>query len=659
MPTPNDIFQQNLSILRQRDPQLAKRIEDAPPTALQWTESRSGPMTASVEHNGRALWLASKYDPQKEAGKLIEGIEHDKVACVVVLGLGIGYHVSALHKAMGEQGVLIVFEADAGVWRAVLERVDHRVWLMRGELILADSITDRAGLLERIERHAGTVTQGTHLLTHPPSRQRSDAEIQAFSTLVAEVLAFCRTNVATALVNAARTCRNLASNIDHYVAGADTDELHNIVKGYPAVCVAAGPGLVKNIDLLSDPETRANVVVIAAQTALKPLLARGIRPDFVTALDYSHISSRFYEGLPPLPDVTLVAEPKAHRTVLEGFPGPIRVPHSQFNDLLVDRLAKPRIKLKAGATVAHLSFYLAQHLGCDPIIFIGQDLGFSDGLYYAPGTAVHQVWSSELNPFNTIEMMEWKRVVRMKGHLRRTEDIHGRPIFTDEQMVTYLKQFERDFATAPQTILDATEGGVRKEHATITTLAEALKEHATRPIPKLPIPSMELDKNRLGQMRTILRDRLAETKDLRMTSQKSITILRQMQEHQRDQARVSKLFQQLNKMQRHVEHELAAAFNLVNSLNTIGTYKRAKADRSISHVSKDQFDRQTQQISRDIENLDWLTQACDEALSILDEARQRVDESYEKAKPKPGQPASIKTTPPIITRPGTSTAMPA
>ena len=247
----------------------------------------------------------------------------------------------------------------------------------------------------------------------------------------------------------------------------------------------------------------------------------------------------------------------------------------------------------------------------------------------------------------------------MKGHLRRTEDIHGRPIFTDEQMVTYLKQFERDFATAPQTILDATEGGVRKEHATITTLAEALKEHATRPVPKLPIPSMELDKNRLGQMRTILRDRLAETKDLRMTSQKSITILRQMQEHQRDQARVSKLFQQLNKMQRHVEHELAAAFNLVNSLNTIGTYKRAKADRSISHVSKDQFDRQTQQISRDIENLDWLTQACDEALSILDEARQRVDESYEKAKPKPAQPASIKTTPPIITRPDTSTAMPA
>ena len=33
--------------------------------------------------------------------------------------------------------------------------------------------------------------------------------------------------------------------------------------------------------------------------ALKPLLERGIRPHFVTALDYHEISERFYEGLTP------------------------------------------------------------------------------------------------------------------------------------------------------------------------------------------------------------------------------------------------------------------------------------------------------------------------------------------------------------------------
>ncbi len=645
MPQQSNILGLNLAVLRRQDPDLASRIEDAEPAALDWSDSKSGPLTAGIQHQDRTQWLASRYDPAKEAAKLVEGIEYDKIACVVVLGMGLGYHVAELSKQMGERGVLIVFEPDAGMWRAVLERIDHRGWLTRGELLLADSRTDRAALLERIEKHAGTVTQGMHLLTHPPTRQLHEQATKDFGKMIAEVLAFCRTNVATALVNAARTCRNLASNIDHYTAGAGTDELHQIAEGYPAVCVAAGPSLVKNVDLLSDPQTRSKVVLIAAQTVLKPLLARGIKPDFVTALDYSHISSRFYEGLPPLPDVTLVAEPKAHRMVLEGFPGPIRVPYSQFNDLLLDEMAVPRIALKSGATVAHLSFYLAQHLGCNPIIFIGQDLGFSDGLYYAPGTAVHQVWSSELNPFNTIEMMEWRRVVRMKGHLRKAEDIHGRPIYTDEQMVTYLKQFERDFATATQTILDATEGGVRKEHTTTITLAEALEKHATRPTPELPIPPKELDRARLGELRVLLRRRVREVNDLRSTAQKSTSILKQMLEHQRDQARVGKLFTQLNKLQRHVEQELASTFNLVNALNTVGSFKRAKADRAIAQVSKDKLTRQTNQIERDIENLDWLTQACDEALSILDEAQQRVDKSHRLARTEPQEKVNRKESP--------------
>ncbi len=631
MSKPNDILAKNLTLLARQDPELAERIKNAEPAELNWIESKAGPLTASMEHNGRPLWLASRYDPEKEADKLVSSIEHEKSACVVVLGLGLGYHVLELARDMGPRGVMVVYEPDVRIWRAALEKINHISWLIRPELVLADSQTDRAGLTTRLDKHAATITQGTHLLTHPPTRQRNPDQIKDFSQMVAEVLAFCRTNVATALVNAARTCRNLASNIDHYAAGNSTDELIDAAKGYPAICVAAGPSLVKNVDLLKDPDKRSKVVVIAAQTALKPLLARGIRPNFVTALDYSHISSRFYENLPDLPDVTLVAEPKAHRAILEGFPGPIRVAHSQFNEIILGDMSRKRTPIKAGATVAHLSYYVAQHLGCDPIIFIGQDLGFSDGLYYAPGTAVHQVWSSELNPFNTIEMMEWRRIVRMKGHLRRADDIHDRPIFTDEQMQTYLKQFERDFAKSPETILDATEGGVKKEHTTIITLAEALDQYATRDVPQIPIPPRELNADRLEQVRLMLQQRVREVNDLRSTTKKTIPILQQMQEHQKDKIRIDKLFERLKKLQRHVEEDLPQTFNLVNAVNTIGSFKRAKADRVIGHVSRDQFDKQSHQLARDIENLEWLIQACDEALNILDESQQRVMESCRKA----------------------------
>jgi len=62
--------------------------------------------------------------------------------------------------------------------------------------------------------------------------------------------------------------------------------------------------------------------------------------------------------------------------------------------------------LRAGSTVAHLAYYLAEHLGCDPIMFVGQDLGFSDGLYYSPGTSYDDVWRPEFGRFCSVEMKQ-------------------------------------------------------------------------------------------------------------------------------------------------------------------------------------------------------------------------------------------------------------
>ena len=128
---------------------------------------------------------------------------------------------------------------------------------------------------------------------------------------------------------------------------------------------------------------------------------------------------------------------------------------------------------------------------------------FRSGHRDAPGTAVHDVWAPELGAFNSIETMEWTRIVRMRGNLRRAEDVHGRPIFTDEQMSTYLSQFERDFGDAQRagfTLIDATEGGMPKRHTTAMPLREAVEKHAKRPVPPLPQADTTLDPERLRDL---------------------------------------------------------------------------------------------------------------------------------------------------------------
>ena len=54
-------------------------------------------------------------------------------------------------------------------------------------------------------------------------------------------------------------------------------------EGYPAFIVSAGPSLDKNIDMLKEVKGRG--MIMAVDTAIKPLLKKGIVPDIVASVD--------------------------------------------------------------------------------------------------------------------------------------------------------------------------------------------------------------------------------------------------------------------------------------------------------------------------------------------------------------------------------------
>ncbi|MDH3582879.1 MAG: DUF115 domain-containing protein [Phycisphaerae bacterium] len=632
-----DVLAENLHALARHHGDLAVRIRDTPPTTdVTWSEAReAGYHSAVLQHleGGlqRRVTLASRHRPGEEARRLAAQVNLSEHGTVLVLGFGLGYHVREILERSGDEALVVVYEPDLGLLRAVLEKLDCTRWLGHPALRLFAGEVENAELTSALEPRATFVVQGVAFLTHPPTRQLHGEAIKDFLSRFHRLVAYLRTNMATTLVQAEVTCRNLTANLGRYAAGSTVAELHQVAAGYPAVLVSAGPSLARNVHLLTSPEVRDQVVIIAAQTVLKPLLDRGVRPHFVTALDYHEISRRFYEDLPPLPDVTLVAEPKAHEVVCDSYPGPVRMLKNDFLDLLLDDLARPIPRIPAGATVAHLSFYLAQHLGCDPIILVGQDLGFSDGLYYCPGTAIHQVWAPELNAFNTVEMMELKRILRHKAHLQERTDIHGRSIQTDEQMMTYLAQFERDFAAAEQLIIDATEGGLPKQGAPAQTLAAALGAHARRPLPALPGAETKLDPGRLARTIERVGERIEEVRHFQAASRRTIPILEKMQRDQRDAKRMEGHFQALAKQRRRVD-ELGRAFILVNELNQVGAFNRLRRDRAI-RIDRDleAYEKQARQLQRDVENVRWIDEGCARTLELLTAARAKMQGQSRRA----------------------------
>lgn len=646
LPADHALLARNLAALCVRNRPLAERLQSTPPKpGLRFETGQDALVTATLD--GRRL--SSPRRSAEEAARLSETVDPNETGAACVMGFGLGHHLRALHTRMGLKSVVICFEPDLGLLRAVLERVDHTDWLATGRCVIATDPDDAAALTRSLHQSEGLLAIGVKIVDHPPSKHRLGDAADRFGRTLSEVVRSTRTHVVTTLVHAPVTLRNMLMNADRYAACAGITALKGACAGFPAVTVAAGPSLHKNLALLAAPGVRDRVVIIAAQTVLKPMLAAGIRPDFVTALDHHEMSARFYEGLTAadVRGVRLVVEPKANPAILGSFPGEILCTQEPIlDDLVGPDLARDMGSIRPGATVAHLSYALARYLGCDPVIMIGQDLAFTDGQYYAAGAAIHTVWQGELNPERTLEMLEWERIARMRANLRPATDQQGRRVYTDEQMATYLAQFEAEFQAdtqAGRTVIDATEGGALKRHARVMTLQDALATFATRPRPALPeTASQARDPEAVHAKLWAHFDRVrTQSKEIARQSRRAADNLRKALACGVDTARADALIRDVHAM-RDIVSAQQPGFRLVEFINQTGVLNRFKADRVIglNHDAND-AERQRLRVERDIKNVGWIGDAAEEitrrmtvALGVLEGKRDKVTRDEAEAEPR-------------------------
>jgi hypothetical protein len=627
----------NLAALWAADPALAEALESLHPLEPYPVEpTKAGPPTVVVTPPGGAdsrgaapragILLHSRYQPLAEAERLLKDVDVESCFAFYVHGFGLGYHVEQLFERAGKESLVLVFEPDVRLlWTALHHRDFSK--LIASRRVLFFTRPDKSELFVRLTPHAALIYAGATTVNHPPSLQAAPEFHEQFQTWLSEFASFSRTSMNTLVLNSRRTAENIARNIARYVASPGVGPLRDRHKGVPAVVVSAGPSLRKNKHLLKQLQGRA--VIIAVQTTLKPLLELGVEPDYVTSLDYHDICTRFFENLPPGLKTELVAEPKAASAVLGLYPGRVTLLGNEFADSLLRDL-QPRIeraRLPSGATVAHLAFYLAEQMGSDPIIFVGQDLGFSDGLCYAPGTSYDDVWRPELSRFCTVEMKQWEQIARERFILRKIPDYQGRPMYTEERLFTYLQQFERDFARSKAKIIDATEGGAAKRGAEVMPLSEAVEKYAARhslspvlrgegrgegppsnpqseePLTPTLSPEYRGEGEMLPALTACLQRREEEARQIEDICRATLPLLEEIRDHVHDQPRVNRCISAIDALRAKM-NELGATYDLVTQLTQSTELQRFKADRQIS-ASKalDGNERQRRQVARDIDNV--------------------------------------------------------
>jgi hypothetical protein len=614
----------NLAALWLTQPAVVPAIERADDFSrfITVTPARDGSMTASARDDaGTSLQLHSRYAPLDEARKLIDGVVSDKVGVYFILGVGLGHHVKELYDRLGDTVRLYCFEPDACVLRAAIEHVDLADAIGSGRVRFVTGL-DRAELTKFLTSDNAAVAAGHAFVEHRPSVQRSPGYFDEVREALRDGIGHCRTQISTIVQASKLTAENIANNLPLYLTTPGLDRLARAFAGKPAVIVSAGPSLRKNKHLLRG--VRDNAVVISVQTTLQIMLEMGVEPHFVTSIDYHEICRKFYERIPASCRTELVAEPKATNKIFDVFSGAVTLLGNEFADSLVRELKLKRPRLRAGATVAHLAFYLAEHMGCDPILFVGQDLGFSDGLCYTPGTAYDDVWRPELGRFCTVEQKQWEQIVRDRPILRRTVDQRGRPTYSEERLWSYLQQFERDFAASPSRIIDCTEGGVVKRGATIMPLAEALERFCAKPL-GVDVPAYTArDLSRVPEALASLRCRLDEATRIIDIASRTLPLVEEVRDHIVDQKRVNTAIARIDPLRVQMD-SLGQTYELAMALSQQSEFARFRSDLSIGASKLDGASLQQRQAERDVENVRAVISAAEALKALLEETIARLE----------------------------------
>lgn len=482
----NDTFNRNLSVLK-RHPAAYQLVKGyAPrfaPEKYRVENARNGQPTLALHEDGaRPLSYHSRYDPQAEAKKQVAA-SYESQSHVLLLGFGLGYMAEEILlqlKVMVGGPQLFVIEPDPAVFVAAMQARDLSRLLTDQRVALCIGMgPDEIGDFWNVNLD-WSVLERLAIVDHPPAKARHNAY---FERVVEKIRYLCnrsKGNLVTLMHSGFEFHSNYFANLAAGFTLPGVDRLFGKFRNTPAIVVAAGPSLDRNMHHLKS--IKGKFPIVAVDTALRQLVANGIRPDIVCAADPSYENSLDFVGVENEADVILAIEPMTHPDIFESFKGPKMLMtfggglHPVFKDL-----REPVGTLICWGSIATTVFDLVRNMGADPLVFIGLDLSFEDGRLHARGSYSDDLLFERIHSFTSIEH-ESADYINTRGRYKLVRS-DGKVLYTDENMKLYRDWFEDQFRQTPVKIINATEGGVVDKYVDIMPLTSVIAKYADRAAP--------------------------------------------------------------------------------------------------------------------------------------------------------------------------------
>jgi hypothetical protein len=373
----------NLNLLKRRFPPLWEKIHaeyssDLVSHKKHFLTEKPKPAINHLQKTKMLLYGDS--DPVVSVRKIIDNWNFDPFDLVFIIGIGLGYlPVEAIKKGIGNPRIVII-EPSWKMLRYALACCDLEPLL---KMIASTCLSVNDVVLPNIvERYQEKIPVGTNqILVHPNYEKIVGEKIIAINQELSERIRAVRDNWHTTRKYGRQMFKNAVTNLPSLFAGTPLKNLKGKFRGFPAVCVAAGPSLDDAIPELK--KIQKQFLIIACDSSVNALLKADIRPHIVVTVD---IFESNIEKLKPhfeeLNEAVLIYSIESNPDNVRLFLGQKRVAVSAYNKLLlswIDPAFNLQSQFPAMSSVSHMAIFSAMALGANPIIMVGMDLSYSKG----------------------------------------------------------------------------------------------------------------------------------------------------------------------------------------------------------------------------------------------------------------------------------------
>ena len=462
-------IEKNMAALKEHYPDLAQRIINS---GSQLSEKVFRPKANGafpnilMDKQDEKILYYNSDNPIGYCKQYIGALDLKYAPALIFMGFGLGYQVvtvlNDLSKKLNIQYIIIV-EKDIDLFKTALTFIDfspiirHQnikffVGQQPDELYgsLLEYFTERPNISSHFKSLKAVIIPSTNLVEGRYYQEAMDALRSSIQHLMQGI----GNDPYDSLLGVEHTLANLKPMLED----PGIISFKNLFKGKPAVVVGAGPSLNKNIGLLKEASSKALLVCVDA--ALKPLLKAGIRPHIVTTMERTEGTIDFYANLSGLEDIFFVFCTVIHPNIYKVYKGP-KIIANRYQEIS-DWLSINPGSLSGSPVVGNLAFNIAEYIGCNPIIMVGQDLSFkSTGSTHVNGFV-----------FGTLEVYRERGMSEVKGN-------YGDVLMTNASFSESKASLEKQIRGFDGLCINATEGGAKINGTLFIDLKTSLKRYCT------------------------------------------------------------------------------------------------------------------------------------------------------------------------------------